>query len=75
MEAQAQRPRTTRTVKINDNHHKLLRVLAQLLGVTQQQAFEISVEQALAAYFDGLALPATPLSDGCFQIPDDCAAC
>lgn len=60
MQDKAMRSRATRTVKIGDNHHKLLRILADLLKVTQQEAFELSVEQTLTAYFDGETIPTVP---------------
>lgn len=60
MQDKATQPRATRTVKIGDNHHRLLRILADLLKVTQQEAFELSVEQTLTAYLDGEPIPDLP---------------
>lgn len=60
MQCKATQPRATRTVKIGDNHHRLLRILADLLKVTQQEAFELSVEQTLTAYLDGEPIPDLP---------------
>lgn len=60
MQPNATRQRATRTVKIGDNHHRLLRILADLLKVTQQEAFELCVEQTLTNYIEGEPTPTVP---------------
>lgn len=53
--------RATRTVKIGDNHHKLLKILASFAGKTMQETFELCVEQAISDFFDGRELADAPL--------------
>ena len=53
--------RATRTVKIGDNHHKLLRILASFAGKTMQETFELCVEQAITDFFEGRELADAPL--------------
>lgn len=53
--------RANRTVKIGDNHHKLLRILANFARKTMQETFELCVEQAISDFFDGRELADAPL--------------
>ncbi|MCA8947330.1 MAG: hypothetical protein KDB29_13940 [Planctomycetes bacterium] len=63
MQDKALRPRATRTVKIGDNHHRLLRILADMLGLSQQQTFELCVETTLTDVLNGEAVSSEPFSD------------
>lgn len=63
MQSQATQPKATRTVKIGDNHHRLLRILASMMKVTQQEAFEICVEETLSDFLEGVPMPRAPLRD------------
>lgn len=63
MQSEATTTKATRTVKIGDNHHRLLRILASMMKVTQQEAFEICVEETLSDFLEGVQLPRTPLRD------------
>lgn len=62
MQDKAARPqRATRTVKIGDDHHRLLRILSGFLNLTMQETFEVAVEQTLNAYLSGEQVAVSPM--------------
>ncbi|MCB9935901.1 MAG: hypothetical protein H6840_09430 [Planctomycetes bacterium] len=63
MQPTATRQRATRTVKIGDNHHRLLRILASFTKLSLQEAVEFAVEQALCDYLDGSVIVPEPTRD------------
>lgn len=63
MQDKATQPRATRTVKIGDNHHRLLKILASFTNLSLQEAFEFAVEQALCDYLDGSVVVPKPTRD------------